>query len=200
MYRVKAIERSLDEGGGHATDDTVTATLHFLPRDPLFNEEKPYSIQYTPHGDIPQTNVYQDIVKGVKVRNIRSIRDKFHFNDDGIIMRNFKTQMSYEDFAVPEIVRSVYVPEITQLLRQEMGVHNVAILEYLVSCAQALIEESQRSVDQDMIRFVDDMPVSPFRRAKNLILHNQSPQHILISLQTASRKSLWTAIRIEQMN
>jgi hypothetical protein len=131
MYKVSAVERSIEHGQG--SDDSVIGTLHFLPRDPLFETEKPYSIQYTPHGDIPQTNVYQDIVKGVKVSNLRPILDSLDFSKDGMIVRDFKTAMSYEDFAIPEAVRNIYVPEIRELLKREMGVPNVAILEYLVS-------------------------------------------------------------------
>lgn len=132
MYKVKAVERQVDAVEAVEATDIVTATLHFLPRDPLFEEEKPYSIQYTPHGDIPQTNVYQDIVKGVKVRNIRPIRDALSFESDGMIVKDFHSRMTYEEFADPEIVRNVYVPEVAELLKKELGVENVAILEYLV--------------------------------------------------------------------
>jgi hypothetical protein len=131
MYKVSAVARSIEQGQKGV--DAVTGTLHFLPRDPLFETEKPYSIQYTPHGDIPQTNVYQDIVKGVKVSNLRPMLDTLEFDKDGMVVRDFKTAMSYEDFAMPEAVRKIYVPEITELLKKEMGVSNVAILEYLVS-------------------------------------------------------------------
>jgi hypothetical protein len=131
MYKVSAVARSIEQDQKGV--DAVTGTLHFLPRDPLFETEKPYSIQYTPHGDIPQTNVYQDIVKGVKVSNLRPMLDTLEFDKDGMVVRDFKTAMSYEDFAMPEAVRKIYVPEITELLKKEMGVSNVAILEYLVS-------------------------------------------------------------------
>lgn len=124
--------------------DTVSATLHFLPRDPLYDEEKPYSIQYTPHGDVPRTNVYQDIIDGVKIRNIRPIRDTLDFNNDGMIVRNFQTKMIYEDFAIPEVVREIYVPEIAELLKKEMGVENVAILEYLVSSVPVVVDTSRK--------------------------------------------------------
>lgn len=133
MYKVKAIEHSLDAIGEEAASDSVIATLHFLPRDPLFDEEKPYSIQYTPHGDIPQTNVYQEIVRGIKIRNIRPLRNTLDFHSDGMVVQDFRTKMSYDDFATPDIVRRVYVHEIAELLKKELGVNNVAILEYLVS-------------------------------------------------------------------
>lgn len=138
MYKVQAVERSIERGETEQASDTVTATLHFLPRDPLYDDEKPYSIYYTPHGDIPQTNVYQDIVKGVKVRNIRAMRDNLDFQTDGLMVRNFHTKMSYEDFATPDIVRNVYVPEVADVLRKELGVENVAVLEYLVSALVSL--------------------------------------------------------------
>lgn len=101
--------------------ESLRATLHFLPRDPLYDIEKPYSIQYEPHGDIPQTNVCRDVVEGVSIRDIRGVKNSLKFDKDGFIVRELNSKLEYEGFANPDRVREVYVPEVCDLLRKELG-------------------------------------------------------------------------------
>jgi hypothetical protein len=112
---------------------SLKVSLQFLPRDPLYDTEKPYSIQYVPHGDVPQTNVYQDTVPNVPMGDMRGpLMDFLTLNDDGFVVRGLRSRMRHEDFADPETVKRIYLPEVCELLKREAGTENVAILEYLI--------------------------------------------------------------------
>ena len=115
-----------------AADSTLKVTLHFLAREKLYEHEKPYSIQFEPHGDVPRSNVRQTIVEDMNIQDIRSTRDLLRLESDGFIVRDLHSAMSYTDFADPEIVQRVYLEEVRTLLAQSLGTKNVAILEYLV--------------------------------------------------------------------
>ena len=110
----------------------VDRTLYFLPRDPLYEVEKPYAIQYEPHGDIPLTNVKQNTVSRVSVHDVRARMDTLSLETDGFTVCSIESKMRYEDFARPETVTDIYLTEIQNLLHDTLGTQNVAILEYLV--------------------------------------------------------------------
>jgi hypothetical protein len=108
------------------------ASICFLSRDELYKTAKPYAIQYEPHGDVPQTNVIQEMVNDIPVRDLRPLKNTFTLDKDGIVVRDLDTQMTHEDFADPAAVQDVYLPKVQELLREVLGTQNVAILEYLV--------------------------------------------------------------------
>lgn len=123
--------------------------MHFLSRDQLYTYEKPYSIQYFPHGDVPQSNVKQDVVENVRLRDIRLAKNSLEFDKDGFVVRNFESRLSYDDFADPEKVKSVYLEEICALLQNTLGTNNVAIIEYLVTSLGS-IGKSSTATDTDI--------------------------------------------------
>ncbi|KAF2446064.1 hypothetical protein P171DRAFT_483444 [Karstenula rhodostoma CBS 690.94] len=108
------------------------ASICFLARDELYKTAKPYAIQYEPHGDVPQTNVIQEMVNNIPVRDLRPLKETLTLKNDGVIVRDLNVQMMYEDFANPTTVQNVYLAKVQDLLREALGTPNVAILEYLV--------------------------------------------------------------------
>lgn len=108
------------------------ASICFLSRDDSYKTSKPYAIQYEPHGDVPQTNVIQEMVNNIPVRDLRPSKDSLTHEKDGLVIRDLRTKMAYEDYADPSAVQSVYLPAVQKLVQEVMGSENVAILEYLV--------------------------------------------------------------------
>ncbi|KAH8725984.1 hypothetical protein GQ44DRAFT_771567 [Phaeosphaeriaceae sp. PMI808] len=108
------------------------ASIFFLGRDELYKTAKPYAIQYEPHGDVPQTNVIQELVQNIPVRGLRPIKDTLTLERDGIVVRELHTKLKHADYADPAAMQSEYLPAVQELVREVSGTENVAILEYLV--------------------------------------------------------------------
>lgn len=111
---------------------TIHGALHFISRDPLFETEKPYAIQYEPHGDIPSSNMREDTVESVPIHDMRPDMAVLDFESDGFVVRDLDSSMAYDDFANPDVVMNTYLVEVQRLLRDLLGTNNVAIVEYLV--------------------------------------------------------------------
>lgn len=108
------------------------ASFCFLSRADIYEKEKPYAIQFEPHGDVPQSNVIQEMVDKIPVRYVRPVKDKLTLEKDGLLVRNLYTGMQYDGFADPAAVQSTYLPTLHNLLKETLGTKNVAILKYLV--------------------------------------------------------------------
>ncbi|KAI1448428.1 hypothetical protein F5Y02DRAFT_307572 [Annulohypoxylon stygium] len=108
------------------------ASIVFLSRDDLYKTSKPYAIQYEPHGNIPQSNIVQERVDGIPVRDVRPIKDTLTLEKDGILVKELHTGLQLAGFADPNAVQDLYLPKVQQLLQEVLGTQNVAILEYLV--------------------------------------------------------------------
>ena len=100
--------------------------------------EKPYVIQYEPHGDIPGTNIKSVKLDDVPIRDLRPEKGSLCFETDGIFIRNMESKMEYEDFATPAIVQKIYLEEIHLHLQDMLGTQIVAIAEYLVYLTRSL--------------------------------------------------------------
>lgn len=116
-----------------STPTDIKASLHFLDRNELYEHEKPYSIQYFPHGSIPQSNVRQHVANDVPIHDMRAQIVSLDFNRDGFVVRNLDSKLAKEDFAVPEKVIGVYLEEVKALLCDLLDTSNVAVVEYLVT-------------------------------------------------------------------
>ncbi|KAL8838631.1 MAG: hypothetical protein Q9170_002077 [Blastenia crenularia] len=114
------------------TPEATRGALHFLVRDALYDQEKPYTIQYEPHGEIPRTNIKGISVPDVNIRDLRPTLSGLSFDRDGVVVKSLETELQYEDFGDPQKVQKVYLEEVRVLLQETLGSHNVAVVEYLV--------------------------------------------------------------------
>lgn len=143
----------------HTPLQMAQASICFLARDELYETTRPYAIQYEPHGDVPQTNVKQEMVNNIPIRNLRPFKDTLKLEKDGIVVRDLNTQMTYEKFADPVAVQDTYLPKVRELLRDVLETQNVAILEYLVSKRSLICE--RRFTDCQVRRRNASFPFSP---------------------------------------
>ena len=110
------------------------ATLRFLDWQELYYKEKPFQIFI----DIPEDAVDQRssnlVFKNVEVplRDVRTIPDRFSLDSNGFVFRKHKTNIS--DFADRETVETAYLPEVENILREEMeGVDRIFVFDWRVS-------------------------------------------------------------------
>jgi hypothetical protein len=66
------------------------------------------------------------------VQDIRQSQNTLELEKDGFAVERLTSMMSYDDFALPEKVKTVHLKEVKELLQKKLKTKNVAILEYLV--------------------------------------------------------------------
>ena len=106
--------------------------MYYLERTPLYDTEKPYSMRYQPDDGIPQTN----FVKTECPITVKSMREPgagpFRLNECGFQQIELHSQMSYDDFWDNEAVQRVYIQEVKDVLKRELGAKHVFVLDYAV--------------------------------------------------------------------
>ena len=114
--------------------EQVQADLYFLSRDRLYEREKPYTLRFSPHVDIKQSNISRE-KHSVIIHNMRSLIDNMSFDHCGFGVMPIRSAMNYEDFANDAKIRSTYLDEITKELKGRLGAPHVFITDYTVSIA-----------------------------------------------------------------
>ena len=96
----------------------ATTTFLYFKWEALHEREKPYVLYMDVPGDIPNRNYIVEPGPPELVRDIRPNLDEFTLDRHGFAVR--KQALSVSEFT-PEIVESVYLPSLEQLLRQTLG-------------------------------------------------------------------------------
>ncbi|OMP83096.1 hypothetical protein BK809_0004477 [Diplodia seriata] len=112
----------------------VQTHTHFLQRDALYDEEKPYSLRYTPPAGFPRANIKLER-HGIRVRDVRPAKDDLSFERDGFEVIDFSSQMKYQDWDDDSKIKSVYLREVADRLRKALGACHVQIFEHTVGMA-----------------------------------------------------------------
>jgi hypothetical protein len=71
-------------------------------------------------------------VNNISIRDIRPLKDQVSLDRDGVMVRDIRSKMGYEDFADPIAVQEIYLLDVQAMLQTHLGTENVAVLEYLV--------------------------------------------------------------------
>lgn len=121
----------------------VTATLHYLRR----TAQKPVRyVGETPLGADAWNGI--DDPRDVLIEDARGREAEFTLDRNGFALRRVPTEV--RDFYSPEEVKSVYYPEIEQLLRDELGALRVAVFDHTVrNAAIQGVREPVRRVHND---------------------------------------------------
>jgi hypothetical protein len=109
----------------------VSSDVNFLQRDALYNDEKPYSLRFTPPEEFPRANIKLER-HAISVKDIRNRAEPFTFHDNGFQILPFQSRMQYGDFDDDEIVKQIYLREAANLLRDFLGAQKVQIFEHTV--------------------------------------------------------------------
>lgn len=114
-------------------------SLYFLDRDHLYDEEKPYTLQYDPGDGIPSSNVKQVLVPGIKLQDLRKrSRAAISFEKSGIDVLRIKDSLDYEGFSDPIKVTTVYLDEIQKTLMDYFGARKIHLCDYVVNSTNSL--------------------------------------------------------------
>ncbi|KYG48096.1 hypothetical protein M433DRAFT_2265 [Acidomyces richmondensis BFW] len=110
---------------------SVRSYTHFLRRDPLYDEEKPYSLRFTPPDRFPRANIQLDR-HDLDIFDVRPKKDELSLERNGCFVWNFKSLMQYDDFDNEEKVKEIFLLEVADGLRQRLGARQVQIFEHTV--------------------------------------------------------------------
>lgn len=145
----------------------ITASLRFLERSPLYEKEKPYTIDYSIpawEADIERTNFRADAHE-VVITDIRGKEDQFTFDANGFAVIETESEMSYDDFQDRKKVETVFCEEMASIL-----------LQYFNDAAAVRVFDIEVSADQIaamgfeplfMAIFVGSSKTSTFPRCPN---------------------------------
>jgi hypothetical protein len=106
--------------------------MFYLERASRYDTEKPYTMRYQPDEGIPQSN-FKKIECPMKAESMRDHGvESFKFNECGFEIIELKSQLSYDEFWDNEKVKQVYIEEVKETLKKELGAKYVHVLDYAV--------------------------------------------------------------------
>ncbi|KAJ4415699.1 hypothetical protein N0V82_007192 [Gnomoniopsis sp. IMI 355080] len=112
----------------------LTTHTHFLKRLPLYLEEKPYSLRYTPPSGFPRANIEVERHE-IQVEDIRPSLASLTLEKDGceVLRLEESSRMQYADFDNDETIKAVYLHEVAEALcRRLPGAQRVQVFEHTV--------------------------------------------------------------------
>lgn len=116
----------------------VEASVHFLKKDPLHDEEKPYAFRYEIDGeDVPQSNMEMEKKETIQITDLRGIEHEFSLERNGFTIMNLEGGLQYEDFYDEEKVQT-YFRELENLLSEHLGASKVEIFRHGVLAEASL--------------------------------------------------------------
>ncbi|KAH7396720.1 putative CmcJ-like methyltransferase [Phaeosphaeria sp. MPI-PUGE-AT-0046c] len=108
----------------------VLTDLIFLKPDPKYAHEKPYRLRYDPGEAIPRTNCETKVQKNVTIHDIRGKEAEYTLHRNGFQVARLDSKLKPDDFHDRAKVKSVYYPELKELLKQTLGAQRVEVLEH----------------------------------------------------------------------
>lgn len=120
------------EMGSLSPPSTVHGAIHFLTRDDLYKEEKPYTIRYSTPDDVPRSNSNHEEVHGIPIEDIRGREAEFSLSKHGFTVTRLDSGMDYADFADPDKVLNVYLQSVARKLREVLNAAHVQVYEHTV--------------------------------------------------------------------
>ncbi|KAM0236962.1 hypothetical protein ACHAP5_009202 [Fusarium lateritium] len=167
---------------------TIQSSMYYLDRATLYDGEKPYSMRYLPE-EIPQSN-YKKVKYPMTVKSMRDCGvDSFRLNECGFQRVELKTKLSYDEFWNNQRIQEVYIEEVKDTLKAELGAKHVHVLDYAVRKRHESFPIStgkEYEYDQPTALAHIDFTVEEVRRMIN-VLYGDRAEEIL--------KGSWQAIK-----
>jgi hypothetical protein len=114
-----------------ATGKDVQASLYFIANHPMYHDEKPYILKYTPE-TTPISNYITQKVDNISIKDLRSIENKFTFERNGFAVLNLDSAMAYEDFQDEQKILGKYFSEVADALLEYTHGVSVHLFDFLV--------------------------------------------------------------------
>ncbi|KAF2230782.1 hypothetical protein EV356DRAFT_472993 [Viridothelium virens] len=112
-------------------DFLIHSHTHFLKSDELYDREKPYSLRFTPPEGFPRANIKLE-KRDIHVHDIREKKENLEFQKDGLAVLDFESKMTYQDYDDEDVVKNVFLKEVSNLLKHFLGAQHVQVFEHTV--------------------------------------------------------------------
>jgi hypothetical protein len=107
----------------------VKASIHFIQKNSLFAEEKPYEFCYAADLSIPQSNITREQHKDIIIHDIRGREQAFDLEHNGFTVLKLDQQIQYDDYFQPNKVKT-YLRTLEILLKKHLGASHVEVFRH----------------------------------------------------------------------
>lgn len=107
--------------------------MNFLPRDALYQTEKPYLCLFETPAGFPKTNIRLSKCKDLTIEDIRCQESRISLDSHGFAIMRMTSKLSYDDFGDNAKIKSQYLSEVAECLRCFCRASRVQIFEHVVS-------------------------------------------------------------------
>lgn len=114
-----------------SSQETIQTYTHFLKRDKLYNEEKPYSLRFTAPNGFPRANIKLD-KHNINIVDVRANKEQLSLDQNGCFVWNLRSCLQYDDFDDRAKIQDVYLAEVADGLRDQLRAAKVQIFEHTV--------------------------------------------------------------------
>lgn len=111
--------------------NTIHSEIYFLKRDDLYDDEKPYSLRFTPPSAFPRANIKLE-QHTVAINDMRLRSEPLRFDDCGFQIIPFQSLLPYAGFEDDEAVKRIYLREAANLIKDFLQASKVQIFEHTV--------------------------------------------------------------------
>lgn len=112
----------------------ISTEIYHLQELPRYASEKPYTMRYTPEGQIPVSNVLRE-KHVLEVSNMREDPDRYQVESNGFTVCTLGTKLEYEIFDSHEKITTVYFRELENILLKQFPGSTAEFVSYLVKRA-----------------------------------------------------------------
>lgn len=112
--------------------EAFTTQVYFLKKLSLYETEKPYSLRFTPPEGFLRANVALE-PHTIPIHDIRPSKDELSLENNGFAVMHLDTRMRYEDFDNEQMIKEVYLREVSETLQEYLGASQVQIFEHTVT-------------------------------------------------------------------
>ncbi|THX10073.1 hypothetical protein D6D13_05583 [Aureobasidium pullulans] len=109
----------------------IESDMYFLENDPMYGEEKPYSMRFYPGDVCPQSNIKRSKQR-VVFNDMRTQESKMQLDECGFEVLPMRSHMEYEDFGDRIKIENVYLKELAEAIKQRLGATYVHVIEHTV--------------------------------------------------------------------
>ena len=119
----------------------VITSFYFLPRDPKWQKEKPYTLKFTPVQKFDTVNGDRVEHSDILVEDIRGRETSFSVEDNGFAVMPLNVpDMSHEEYFDDSKVISVYLKAVGEQLKEFLHAERVQVFDFVVRRALPLVE------------------------------------------------------------